>query len=115
MGIFGSLKSLSASLETARRSFGTIQSSASISSSYCDKLSMPPNPALQLTASRARSFGFETLVVARSRQLNAKPLAGAHQSPSHEKSADLNQLPNPNCPTIMSAAVGKERQMTNDV
>jgi len=32
-----------------------------------------PNPALQLTASRARSLVFETLFLARSRQLNANP------------------------------------------
>jgi hypothetical protein len=31
---------------------------------------------LQLTASRARSFLFDTLVVARSRQLNGNPLGG---------------------------------------
>jgi len=36
----------------------------------------PPNPALQQTASRARSFGFEKLFLARSRQLNANPLGG---------------------------------------
>ena len=35
----------------------------------------PPNPALQPTASRARSFGFCGRLWARSRQLNAKPLA----------------------------------------
>src|SRR5262249_5598839 len=42
---------------------------------------LPPNTALQLTASRARSLVFERLLPARSRQLNAKPLG--HSSRLH--------------------------------
>ena len=40
------------------------------------RLPAPPNPALQQTASRARSLLFERLLPARSRQLNANPLGG---------------------------------------
>jgi hypothetical protein len=36
----------------------------------------PPNPALQLTASRARSLIFGKPYSARSRQLNANPFGG---------------------------------------
>ena len=42
-----------------------------------------PNPALQPTASRARSLFFGTLAGARSRQLNANPLGRHHQRLSH--------------------------------
>ena len=67
----------------------------------------PPNLALQLTASRARSFGLDTLAVMRSRQLNGIPfgLRGAWSASLFFEVISLPRLWNVRCTSSVVQAL----------